>query len=97
MHCHHLALIVATCVLFSCGRSGPDTALRFKMEGPDIKSLSHDELIATYKECTRYGPIDDPRVKYAVRYCAAIQSAQLSEGYTAPGTEKVDPSITRMH
>jgi hypothetical protein len=67
------------------------------MEGPDIKSLSHDQLISTYKECTQYGQIDDPRVKYTVPYCAAIQVAQLSEGYTAPGTGKVDPDITKMH
>jgi hypothetical protein len=93
----YVMLIALATLLSSCGRNAPNTTVNSKMEGPDIKSLSHDQLISIYKECTQYGRIDDPRVKYTVSYCAAIQGAQLSAGYTAPGTTKVDPEITKMH
>ena len=53
--------------------------------------------MAAYHECTQYGPIDDPRVKYTAPYCAAVQSAQLSSGYTAPGSAKADPNLNPMH
>jgi hypothetical protein len=53
--------------------------------------------MAAYHECTQYGPIDDPKVKYTAPYCAAVQSAQLSSGYTAPGSAKVDPNLNPMH
>jgi hypothetical protein len=53
--------------------------------------------MAAYHECTQYGPIDDPKVKYTVSYCAAIQSARLSEGYTSFSTAKVDPTLNKMH
>jgi hypothetical protein len=93
----YVMLIALATLMSSCGRNAPNTTDNAKIEGPDIKSLSHDQLISIYKECTQYGRIDDPRVKYTVSYCAAIQGAQLSEGYTAPGTTKVDPEITKMH
>ncbi len=53
--------------------------------------------MAAYHECTQYGPIDDPKVKYTAPYCAAVQSAQLSSGYTAPGSAKADPNLNPMH
>src|SRR5450631_1852407 len=97
MNCTHLMMAVATLLLSACGARDSNVTAAGKVEGPDIKSLSHDQVIALYQECTRYGRIDDPKVKYTVPYCAAIQSAQLSAGYSAPGTAKVDPTITPMH
>jgi hypothetical protein len=83
--------------LAACGRDTAAVSAGGKSEGPPVNTLSHDQLMAAYRECTQYGPIDDPKVKYTARYCAAIQAGQLSEGYTAPGTAKVDPTLNKMH
>jgi len=92
-------LLVAIAVLnvAGCGSNNASVTQTGKMEGPPVNTLSHDQLMATYQECTRYGHIDDPKVKYTVQYCAAIQSAHLSEGYTNPSTAKVDPTLNKMH
>ena len=97
MNYTHWMMAVATLLLSACGAPNSEVPAIGKAEGPDIKSLSHEQVIALYQECTRYGRIDDPKVKYTVPYCAAIQSAQLSAGYAAPGTATVDPTITKMH
>ena len=83
-------------VLVACG-GGPGGAPVGKIEGPPVNSLSHEQLMAMYQECTKFGQIDDPKVKYTMRYCASVQTAQLTQGYTAPGTATVDPAITKMH
>lgn len=88
---------IAALGLAGCGHDAANVSQGGKLEGPAVSTLSHDQLMAAYHECTHYGPIDDPKVKYTVRYCAAIQSAHLSEGYTAPGTAKVDPTLNKMH
>jgi hypothetical protein len=80
-----------------CGRDVANVNEGGKLEGPPVGTLAHDQLMAAYHECTEYGPINDPKVKYTVRYCAAIQIARLSEGYTASGTAKVDPTLNKMH
>lgn len=83
--------------LVGCGSDTTTSAQGGKSEGPSVNTLSHDQLMAAYHECTQYGRIDDAQVKYSVGYCAAIQSAHLSEGYTSSGTAKVDPTLNRMH
>jgi hypothetical protein len=88
---------VVALALAGCGRNAANVSVAGKLEGPPVSTLSHDQLMDAYHECTQYGRIDDPKVKYTVRYCAAIQSAHLSEGYTAPGTAKVDPTLNKMH
>jgi hypothetical protein len=97
MNCISVVFAIAALGLAGCGRDAANVSEGGKLEGPPVSTLLHDQLMAAYRECTQYGPIDDPKVKYTVRYCAAIQSAHLSEGYTAPGTAKVDPTLNKMH
>jgi hypothetical protein len=92
-----VCFVTAALGLAGCGRDAATVSEGGKSEGPPVSTLSHDQLMGAYHDCTQYGPIDDPRVKYTVRYCAAIQSAHVSEGYTAPGTAKVDPTLNKMH
>jgi hypothetical protein len=94
-----LVVVFAVVVLglAACGRDTAAVSAGGKSEGPPVNTLSHEQLMAAYRECTEYGPIDDPKVKYTVQYCAAIQAGHLSEGYTAPGTAKVDPTLNKMH
>jgi hypothetical protein len=90
-------LVAGVLGLVGCGRNTAAVSDGGKSDGPQVSTLSHDQLMAAYHECIQYGSIDDPKVKYSVRYCAAIQSAHLSEAYTSPGTAKVDPTLTKMH
>ncbi len=92
-----LVLAIALLNMTGCGGSTVSVTSTEKSEGPPVNSLSHDQLMVTHRECTQYGQIDDPKVKYTVRYCAAIQSAHLSEGYTNPSTTKVDPTLNKIH
>jgi len=59
--------------------------------------MSHEQLMATYAECTRYGKMDDPRVKYTPRYCSAVNSAQEMEGYSAHSKRAVNPDPVKLH
>ncbi len=86
-----------TLALGACGEPAVVSTPSGKIEGPLVSSLSHEDLMAAYHECTQYGQIDDPKVKYTVPYCASVQSAQLSSGYTAPGSATVDPKLNAMH
>jgi hypothetical protein len=85
-------------VIAGCGkgpvveRSGTD-----KVEGPPVKGLSHEQLMTLYSECTAFGRMDDPRVKYTARYCSAVNSAQVMEGYASSSAAKVDPNPVKMH
>jgi hypothetical protein len=92
-----MALAITAVNLVGCDSDTAGLASGRKSEGPTISTLSHDQLMVAYHECTQYGPIDDPKVKYTVSYCAAIQSARLSEGYTSFSTAKVDPTLNKMH
>jgi hypothetical protein len=86
-----------TLAVAGCGGATTGAAQKEKSEGPGVNTLSHDQLIAIYQECTQYGQIDDPGVPYTPRYCASIQSAHLSEGDAAVGKPKVDPTLNKMH
>jgi hypothetical protein len=68
-----------------------------KLEGPPVTGLTHEQLMSFYSECTTYGRMDDPRVKYSARYCSAISSAQQMEGYSKAAVPKVDPNPVKMH
>lgn len=92
-----MAFVITAVNLVGCGGDTAGLASGGKSEGPKISTLSHDQLLAAYHECTQYGRIDDAKVKYTVTYCAAIQSAHLSEGYTSSSTAKVDPTLNKMH
>jgi hypothetical protein len=92
-----VCLAILALGLAGCGRDAVNVSEGGKREGPPVSTLSHGQLMDAYHDCTQYGAIDDPNVKYTVRYCAAIQSAHLSEGYSAPGTAKVDPTLNKMH
>ncbi len=82
--------------LTGCGKSAGSVPTG-KADGPPIETLSGSQLLAAYQDCTRYGQIEDPRVKYTAPYCAAVQSAQLSNGYSDKGTASVDPKLNPMH
>lgn len=90
-----------TCVLLmsltACGKPSTVSLPVGKTDGPAVRSLSSQQLLAVYQDCTRYGQIDDRRVRYTAQYCASVQSAELSSGYTAPGTARVDPTLNRLH
>jgi hypothetical protein len=93
-------LILSVVAVFSgCGR-GSDSIIvptTDKVEGPNVKTLSHDQLMDVLHECHRYGSSDDPKVKYTIGYCSAAQSAHAMEGYAAPSSAVADPTLTKMH
>jgi hypothetical protein len=83
-------------ILAGCGHQAPPPA-GDRLEGPPVESLSHEQLMATYAECTRYGKMDDPRVKYTQRYCSAVNSAQEIEGYSVHRKRTVSSDPVQMH
>jgi hypothetical protein len=89
--------MLTTFALAGCGGSTVGTSQREKSEGLPITALSHDQLLAVYRECTQYGQIDDPKVRYTARYCTSVQSAHLSEGFAVTSKAKVDPTLNKMH
>ncbi len=99
MDCTQLFIILAAASVAGCG-SGSDPAIGRtpdKIEGPAIKSLSHERLMDVVHECHRYGSSDDPKVKYTVGYCSAAQSAHAMEGYSNASSAVVNPSIDKLH
>jgi hypothetical protein len=68
-----------------------------KVEGPNVKTLTHDQMMAVLHECHRYGASDDPKVTYTIGYCSAAQSAHAMEGYTSSSSGAVDPTLNKMH
>jgi hypothetical protein len=68
-----------------------------KIVGPNVKTLSHEDLMAVLHECHQYGSSDDPKVKYTIEYCSAAQSAHSMEGYAASSRAPVDPTLNRLH
>jgi hypothetical protein len=91
-----LALVAALC---GCERGdGPkiDQSAE-KMEGPNVKTLTHDQLMDVLRECHRYGASDDPKVTYTIVYCSVAQSAHAMEGYANPSPAPVDPTLIKMH
>jgi hypothetical protein len=94
----NVLILSALAGLSGCGRGGPaSSAAPEKIEGPDVKTLSHDQLMSALHECHQYGSSDDPRVKYTIRYCSAVQSAHSMEGYSAPSSAVVDPTVNKVH
>jgi len=91
-------LFSALAILQGCGQPHePNAGAIEKIEGPDVKGLPHEQLMAVLHECHQYGSSDDPRVKYSVRYCSAAQSAHAMEGYAAPSSAVVDPNLNKLH
>jgi len=90
-------LIVFVTSLAACGAAGNSSATGDKVDGPNVKSLSHDQLMDVIHECHRYGSSDDPRVKYTITYCSAAQSAHAMEGYASASSAAVDPTINKLH
>jgi len=84
-------------LLNACGRGPAPSVTAGKIEGAPASSLSHEQLIEAYADCVRFGRMDDPRVRYTPRYCSAVMSAHLGEGYTSVGKPNADPSINRVH
>ena len=99
MNITRLLIVLAVVGLTGCGSSGDPTGARTadKIEGPNVKTLSHDQLMAVLHECHRYGSSDDPKVKYTVDYCSAAQSAHAMEGYATPASAAVDPTLNPLH
>ena len=94
-----LLILITAIALASCGNGSHPGSGTFsqRIYGPDPKTLPHDQLIAILHECRRYGASDDPRVAYTVEYCSAVQSAHSIEGYAAPSSAVVDPSLNKLH
>lgn len=90
-------LALFTLALSGCGRGGTSTESPDKAVGPDPRTLTHDQLLAIFQECHAYGPIDDPRVKYSMAYCASVETAHASEGWTTPSTAPVDQKLNALH
>ncbi len=90
-------LSMAILALLGCSRSPTDGAAAQKISGPPIRSLNHDQLMATYRECHQFGSVDDSRVKYTIPYCASVDTAQSAEGWVTPNTAKVDPKLNKLH
>jgi hypothetical protein len=92
-----LIILSASLAFTGCSRSSGNGATVQKVSGPEIHSLSHDHLMAIYRDCHQFGPIEDPRVKYTVAYCVNVDTAQSGEGWAAPNAAKVDPEINKLH
>jgi hypothetical protein len=94
-----LLILTALAGLCGCGRGSDPTIVQTagKIDGPNVKTLSHDQLMDVLHECHRYGASDDPKVKYTIGYCSAAQSAHAMEGYASPSSAAVDPTLTKMH
>jgi hypothetical protein len=94
-----LCVLIAFAGLCACGRGNEPAIVEStdKVDGPNVKTLSHDQLMDVLHECHRYGASDDPKVKYTVGYCSAAQSAHAMEGYASPSPAPVDPTLTKMH
>ena len=86
-----------TLAVAGCGSATNRNSSKGEKRGTPVNTLSHDQLMAIYQECTQYGQIDDPGVRYTPRYCASIQSAHLSEGYAVAVKPKVDSTLNKMH
>lgn len=91
------SLSMCVVVLSGCSKSPDSAGSAEKVVGPDVRSLNHDQLMAIYTECHTFGPIDDPRVKYSIPYCATVDSARSSEGWATPSTAPVDPTLNKLH
>lgn len=91
-----LALVVAA---GACARrhDAPGESSFGRIDGPDVKTLSHEQLMDALHECHRFGSSDDPRVIYTVSYCSAVQSAHAMEGYATPVAPSVDPKLNPLH
>jgi hypothetical protein len=89
-----IALVIAACDRGHEPRTPSPVA---KVEGANLKTLSHDDLMAVLHECHQYGPSDDPRVKYTITYCSAAQSRHSMEGYSTPSSAVVYPALNKMH
>jgi hypothetical protein len=61
---YRLLNALALLSLAACGQPSAVSTPAGKTDGPPVASLSHEQLMAAYHECTQYGPIDDPKVKY---------------------------------
>jgi len=94
-----LFVLISVAGLYGCGRDSEPAIIETtgKVDGPNVKTLSHDQLMAVLHECHRYGASDDPKVKYTVGYCSAAQSAHAMEGYATSSPAPVDPALTKMH
>jgi hypothetical protein len=91
-------VVLSLAALAACGNGAPSApAPPEKIAGPNVKTLSHDDLMAVLHECHQYGSSDDPKVKYTIEYCSAAQSAHSMEGYTTPSSAPVDPTLNQMH
>lgn len=90
---------VTLAALGACGGVGAPSvpAPSEKIDGPNLKTLSHEDLMAVLLECHQYGSSDDPKVKYTLETCSAAQSAHSMEGYSAPSPAPVDPALNKMH
>jgi hypothetical protein len=94
-----LLSVLGFAIVSGCGQhaESTDALSAGKVEGPAIKSLSHDQLMAVLHECHQYGSSDDSKVKYTTRYCSAAQSAHAMEGYSTAGSTAVDPALNKLH
>ena len=97
-HTGHFILSVVA-VLSGCAQGSGPTIVQTagRIDGPNVKTLSHDQLMDVLHECHRYGAWDDPKVKYTIGYCSAAQSAHAMEGYVSPSSAVVDPTLNKMH
>lgn len=92
-----VSLSMCVAVLSGCSKNPGSADPAEKAAGPDVHALNHDQLMAIYTECHAFGPIDDPRVKYAIPYCTSVDSARSSEGWVSPSTAPVDPKLNKLH
>src|SRR5277367_2970534 len=94
-----LCALIAAGGLYGCGQGSKPAIVQSagKVDGPNVKTLSHDQLMDVLHECHRYGASDDPKVKYTVGYCSAAQSAHAMEGYATSSPTVADPTLTKMH
>ncbi len=99
MNCTSLFIVMTVASLAGCGTGSDSSVARIpdKIDGPNVKTLSHEQLMGVLHECHRYGASDDPKVKYTTGYCSAAQSAHAMEGYTSPSAAAVDPTLNKMH
>ncbi len=102
---HHAIILAAIVMLTACNSSVPpaptnmpvNVPAKVKVEGPEVKSLSYEQLSWYDNECLKYGNINDERVIYSAAYCRAVDIERNVKSLGHTSTYKVMKGYPKAH